>query len=46
MKMSFLDKHLQRIAGGEREGTQTNGKWTRRLTQRALAHSKPEGKVR
>jgi hypothetical protein len=44
IKMPFLGKHLLRTAAGEREGTQTNGKWTRRLTQSALAHSKPEEK--
>jgi hypothetical protein len=45
IKTSYLDKQLLRTTAGEREGNQTNGKWTCRLPQRALAHSKPEDKV-
>jgi hypothetical protein len=46
IKTSYLDKQLLRTTAGEREGKQTNGKWTCRLPQRALAHSKPEDKTK
>jgi len=45
IKTSYLDKQLLRTTAGKREGKQTNGKWTCRLPQRALAQSKPEDKV-
>jgi hypothetical protein len=45
IKTSYLDKQLLRTTAGERERNQTNGKWTCRLPQTALAHSKPEDKV-